>query len=151
MLRLPRESVLRGSSALSEFRTSLSKVLTLWHCVKVKQCYHNLCLSGQGICVVFHLFEKSPQNHFLCLVKISVQKIDIDALLKGISYQNIRKVIIPKKQTILTDIDKVFSCEFTRIYIYTLWCMRIRVYILHTYEVAQRNVKRSDMKDLFDI
>ena len=37
----PRESVLWGSSALSEFRTSLSKVLTLWHCVKVKQCYQS--------------------------------------------------------------------------------------------------------------
>ena len=38
----PRESMLRGSSALSEFRTSLSKALKLWHCVKVKQrclCY----------------------------------------------------------------------------------------------------------------
>ena len=36
----PRESMLWGSSALSKFRTSLSKVLTLWHCVKVKQHYH---------------------------------------------------------------------------------------------------------------
>ena len=32
--------MLQGSIALSEFRTSLSKVLTLWHCVKVKQRYH---------------------------------------------------------------------------------------------------------------
>ena len=32
--------MLQGSSVLSEFRTSLSKVLTLWHCVKVKQRYH---------------------------------------------------------------------------------------------------------------
>ena len=32
-----RESVLWGSSALSEFRTSLFKLLTLWHSVKVKQ------------------------------------------------------------------------------------------------------------------
>ena len=31
--------MVRGSSTLSEFRTSLSKVLTLWHCVKVKQRY----------------------------------------------------------------------------------------------------------------
>ena len=31
--------MLWGSSALSEFHTSLSKVLTLWHCVKVKQRY----------------------------------------------------------------------------------------------------------------
>ena len=31
--------MLPGSSALSEFRTSLSKVLTLWHFVKVKQRY----------------------------------------------------------------------------------------------------------------
>ena len=37
----PRESVLQGSSALSEFHTSLSKVLTLWHSVKVNQRYHN--------------------------------------------------------------------------------------------------------------
>ena len=37
----PRESMLWGSSALSEFCTSLSKVITLWHCVKVKQRYHN--------------------------------------------------------------------------------------------------------------
>ena len=37
-----RESVLQGSSALSEFRTSLSKVLTLWYCVKLKQRYHGI-------------------------------------------------------------------------------------------------------------
>ena len=38
----PRESMLQGSrpSALSKFHTSLSKVLTLSHCVKVKQHYH---------------------------------------------------------------------------------------------------------------
>ena len=35
----PRKSMLRGSSALSEFCTSLSKLPTLWHCVKVKQRY----------------------------------------------------------------------------------------------------------------
>ena len=35
----PRESMLWGSSALSEFHTSLSKVLTLCHCVKLKQRY----------------------------------------------------------------------------------------------------------------
>ena len=34
-----RESVLQGSSPLKEFHTSVSKVLTLWHCVKVKQRY----------------------------------------------------------------------------------------------------------------
>ena len=34
--------MLLGSSALSEFHTSLSKVLTLWHCVKVKQHYLSL-------------------------------------------------------------------------------------------------------------
>ena len=31
--------MLQGSSTLSEFHTSLSKVLTLWYCVKVKQHY----------------------------------------------------------------------------------------------------------------
>ena len=36
----PRESVLWGSSSLSEFRTLLSYLLTLWHCVKVKQRNH---------------------------------------------------------------------------------------------------------------
>ena len=45
-----RESVLQGSRALSEFRTSLSKVLTLWHCVKVKQCY--LCTYK---CILFYM------------------------------------------------------------------------------------------------
>ena len=38
----PRESVLKGSSELSELCTSLSKVWTLWHCVKVKQLYLSL-------------------------------------------------------------------------------------------------------------
>ena len=37
----PWESVLRGSSTLSEFHTSLSKVLTFWHCDKVKKRYLN--------------------------------------------------------------------------------------------------------------
>ena len=31
--------MLQGSSALSKFCTSLSKMLTIWHCVKVKQPY----------------------------------------------------------------------------------------------------------------
>ena len=34
--------MLQGSSALSEFCTSLSKVLTLWYCVKLKQHYHGI-------------------------------------------------------------------------------------------------------------
>ena len=38
----PRESVLWGSNALSKFRSSLSKGLTLGHCVKVKQRYPSL-------------------------------------------------------------------------------------------------------------
>ena len=40
----PRESMLQSSSVLSKFSTSLSKVLTLWHYVKVKQRYY-CCLS----------------------------------------------------------------------------------------------------------
>ena len=35
----PREGMLWGLSMISEFCTSLSKVQTLWHCVKVKQHY----------------------------------------------------------------------------------------------------------------
>ena len=38
--------MLWGSSMLSEFCTSLSKVLTLWHCVKIKQRYHSLSDCG---------------------------------------------------------------------------------------------------------
>ena len=45
----PRESMLWGSSALSEFRTSLTKVLTLWHCVKVNQRYHTHII----LCTIF--------------------------------------------------------------------------------------------------
>ena len=41
----PRESMLWGSSMLSEFRTALWKVLTLWYCVKVKQRYQYLKIS----------------------------------------------------------------------------------------------------------
>ena len=37
----PRESMIRGSSALSEFCSSLLNVLTLWYCVEVKQYYHS--------------------------------------------------------------------------------------------------------------
>ena len=48
----PRESMLQGSSTLSEFCTSLSKVLTLCHCVKVKQRYHTFILSRVSLLVV---------------------------------------------------------------------------------------------------
>ena len=40
-----RESMLQGSSTLCKFRTSLSKVLILWHCVKVKQRYLSMQVS----------------------------------------------------------------------------------------------------------
>ena len=39
--------MLRGSNAHSEFCTSLSKVLTLWQCVKVKQRYLSFLISVQ--------------------------------------------------------------------------------------------------------
>ena len=48
--------MLQGSSALSEFRTSLSKVLTLWHCIKVKQHY-------QGLSAFFaKIWQKMKEN-----------------------------------------------------------------------------------------
>ena len=50
----PRESMLQSSRALREFRTSLSKVLTLWHCVKAKQRY-------QYVHDIF--LKKVPSNH----------------------------------------------------------------------------------------
>ena len=52
----PREFVLRGSSAPSEFLTSLSNVLTLRHCVKVKQCYLNR---------LFNIAKCLPTGHVL--------------------------------------------------------------------------------------
>ena len=57
----PRESVLWGSRALSAFCTSLSKVLILWHCVKVKQHYLSLWHSTDKIRLVFLL-----QNFIVC-------------------------------------------------------------------------------------
>ena len=52
----PRESMLWGSRMLSEFRTSLSKVLTLWHCVKVKQCYRYVLKVLQKL---YKVYQKS--------------------------------------------------------------------------------------------
>ena len=51
-----RESMLQGSSTLSEFRTSHSKVLKHWHCVKVKQCYLNR---------LFNIAKCLPTGHVL--------------------------------------------------------------------------------------
>ena len=64
--------MLWGSSALSEFRTLLSKVLTVWHCVKVKQRYHSLiwkkklylhhhhqCIVQQWANILYYNFSKS--------------------------------------------------------------------------------------------
>ena len=56
----PRESVLWASSTHSEFRTSLSKVLTLWHCVKVKQ--HYLC---HPFCVYYNTLIFNPLLPFI--------------------------------------------------------------------------------------
>ena len=50
--------MLWGSSALSKFCTSLSKVLTLWHCVKVKQRYHN----------PFKKTQNSNWNHIFVII-----------------------------------------------------------------------------------
>ena len=61
-----RESVLQGSSSLSQFHSSLSKLLTLWHCVKVKQSYL-VPISLQG--------------------KFTVKKIDCES--SKITYQNV--------------------------------------------------------------
>ena len=49
----PRQSMLWDSSSLSEFRTSLSTVLTLWHCVNVKQCYLTWTTDFVPISMVF--------------------------------------------------------------------------------------------------
>ena len=58
--------MLWGSSMLSEFHTSLSQVLTLWHCVKVKQCYlsHTYMSKGYLGCET----PKSVRNHQILLL-----------------------------------------------------------------------------------
>ena len=55
--------MLRGSSTLSEFWTSLSKVLTLWHCFKVKQRYHSNTVYQQYFYLMF-VFTYSKE--YLC-------------------------------------------------------------------------------------
>ena len=60
----PRESVLWGSSALIEFLTSLSKVLPLWHSVKVKQ------FSMNSVCL--YIFHHPFPNYFFRLQKIKL-------------------------------------------------------------------------------
>ena len=58
----PRESMLRGSSTLSELRTSLSKVLTLWHCVEVKQCYLYVRSNDVGIFFSDQTLQREKSN-----------------------------------------------------------------------------------------
>ena len=53
--------MLWGSSTLSEFHTSLTKVLTLWHCVKVKQHYLNSSITQQNFKKPLH-YSQTEQN-----------------------------------------------------------------------------------------
>ena len=58
----PRESVLRGSSAFSKFCTSLWKVLTLWHCVEVKQRYLYVRSNDVGIFFSDQTLQREKSN-----------------------------------------------------------------------------------------
>ena len=58
--------MLWGSSMLIEFHTSLSKVLTLSHSVKVKQCYHGMNS------VFLYIFHHPFPNYFFRLKKIKL-------------------------------------------------------------------------------
>ena len=63
--------MLRGSSVLSEFRTSLSKVLTPWHCVKVKQRYqyverYTAEMTRVLSSALFVLRVHNPGEHYAC-------------------------------------------------------------------------------------
>ena len=60
----PRESILQGSSTLSEFCTSLSKVLTLWNCVKVKQRCHQNSRPCASSC------SRQEQGYYLTFLKL---------------------------------------------------------------------------------
>ena len=75
----PRESMLWGSSMLSEFHTSLSKVLTLWHCVKVKQCYHSSSRYGTNmhtlwnISYIIYYLSLEHQQKCICFLIVTTR------------------------------------------------------------------------------
>ena len=64
--------MLRGSSRLSEFRTSLSKVLTLWHYVKVKHHYQGLFPELTTRQVSMQLVMSIIQNSLLDTTRLDV-------------------------------------------------------------------------------
>ena len=63
--------MLWGSSMLSEFHTSLSEVLTLWHCFKVKQCY--ICL----IHILFLHFSISGFSQCVAPVHLGISQVKV--------------------------------------------------------------------------
>ena len=85
----PRESVIQGSSVLSEFRTSLSKVLTLCHCVKVKQ--HNHI---HNYCTIFYIFQNTVGYHTAFKISSSRQHEHILRLLDFSSHTHFTVLII---------------------------------------------------------
>ena len=66
--------MLRSSSTLSEYHTSLSKVLTLWNCVKVKQRY----LSIPQLTIQPCLSEDTTPNNFEESCEQSLKKLGED-------------------------------------------------------------------------
>ena len=91
--------MLWGSSALSEFRTSLSKVLTLWHCVKVKQCYHSItCFLT---CIVAMIILPETQGKTLT---------ELSQLYSEKSEQPGKKMVIPK--IVITDCNGIQKSKY---------------------------------------
>ena len=90
--------MLWGSSALSLFRTSLSKVLTLWHCVKVKQCY----FSG-----VYGVFEDYLKYNVVTDVKV-VQNSSI--VFPSVTICNANRVHCGNLLKYVSSCEKVSLC-----------------------------------------
>ena len=69
--------MLLGSSALSEFHTSLSKVLTLWHCVKVKQRYLSLEEMANAVEDIFKMqLDDAKINSIIVTAKNMYSQMD---------------------------------------------------------------------------
>ena len=87
--------MLWGSSILSEFYTSLSKVLTLWHCVKVKQRYHTY----------YFYSTRSFEGH----LSTELEKI----LHYRNTYKTIGALLTENESIIFFDIDSTYHQDLT--------------------------------------
>ena len=105
--------MLCGSSMLSEFCTSLSKVLTLWHCVKVKQCYLcdviPLCKTVIVLCHHHDILKSFGEICIFGKLEVDVTVMQTDFFMKNLVYLPtiMIKCLTRSTQIDLSDFEKL--------------------------------------------